>query len=112
MGFSTGKKLLVTKRNMRSGSGALSTWGTNLYGNKTVQRQDNSTTATKDRVRTEEMRNGKTEVQDFSRTIPGLFIFQGLNFLPVLNPITVYSYGFLFNCTTVGQASDSMTALT
>ena len=31
MGFSTGKKLLVTKRNMRSGSGALSTWGTNLF---------------------------------------------------------------------------------
>ena len=30
----------------------------------------------------------------------------------VLNPITVYSYGFLFNCTTVGQASDSMTVLT
>ena len=30
----------------------------------------------------------------------------------VLNPITVYSYGFLFNCTTVGQASDSMTTLT
>ena len=30
----------------------------------------------------------------------------------VLNPITVYSYGFLFNCTMVGQASDSMTALT
>ena len=30
----------------------------------------------------------------------------------VLNPITVYSYGLLFNCTTVGQASDSMTALT
>ena len=30
----------------------------------------------------------------------------------VLNPITVYSYGFLFNCTTVGHASDSMTALT
>ena len=30
----------------------------------------------------------------------------------VLNPITVYSYGFLFYCTTVGQASDSMTALT
>ena len=27
----TGKKLLVTKRNMRSGSGALSTWGTNLH---------------------------------------------------------------------------------
>ena len=30
----------------------------------------------------------------------------------VLNPITVYSFGFLFNCTTVGQASDSMTTLT
>ena len=30
----------------------------------------------------------------------------------VVNPITVYSYGFLFNCTTVGRASDSMTALT
>ena len=30
----------------------------------------------------------------------------------VLNPITVYNCGFLFNCTTVGQASDSMTALT
>ena len=30
----------------------------------------------------------------------------------VLNPITVYSYGFLFNCTMVGQASDSMVALT
>ena len=30
----------------------------------------------------------------------------------VLNPITVYSYGFLLNCTTVGQTSDSMTALT
>ena len=32
----------------------------------------------------------------------------------VLNPITVYiyKYGILFNCTTVGQASDSMTALT
>ena len=29
----------------------------------------------------------------------------------VLNPITVTSYGFLFNCTTVGQASDSMMAL-
>ena len=30
----------------------------------------------------------------------------------VLNPTTVSSYGFLFNCTTVGQASDSMMALT
>ena len=30
----------------------------------------------------------------------------------VLNPITVYNDGFLLNCTTVGQVSDSMTALT
>ena len=29
----------------------------------------------------------------------------------VVNHITVDSYGFLFNCTTVSQASDSMTAL-
>ena len=29
----------------------------------------------------------------------------------VLNPITIFSYGFLFNCTMVGQASDSMMAL-
>ena len=30
----------------------------------------------------------------------------------VVNPIAVYNYSFLFNCRTVGQASDSMTALT
>ena len=30
----------------------------------------------------------------------------------VVNPITVYSYGFLFNCMAVGRASDSMTVLT
>ena len=30
----------------------------------------------------------------------------------VLNPITVYSYGSLFNRSTVGQALDSMMALT
>ena len=29
----------------------------------------------------------------------------------VLKPIMVNSYGFPFNCTTVGQATDSMTAL-
>ena len=30
-------------------------------------------------------RNGKTEFQDFSRTIPGLFfILKGLNFFPIL----------------------------
>ena len=30
----------------------------------------------------------------------------------VLNTITVYSYGFLFNCIAVGQASDTITSLT
>ena len=30
----------------------------------------------------------------------------------VENQITVNGYGYLFNCTTVGQASDSMTTLT
>ena len=30
----------------------------------------------------------------------------------VVSPITVYSYGFLFKCTTMGHASDSTTALT
>ena len=30
----------------------------------------------------------------------------------VVNTIRVYSYGFLFNCTAVRQASDSMMALT
>ena len=28
-----------------------------------------------------------------------------------INPMTVDSYGFLFNCTTVSQALDSMTAM-
>ena len=30
----------------------------------------------------------------------------------IVNPITVYSYGFLFKCTRVGQASELTTALT
>ena len=30
----------------------------------------------------------------------------------VVNPLTVDNYGFLHNCTTVGQSSDLMTALT
>ena len=30
----------------------------------------------------------------------------------VVNPIRVYSYAFLLNCTTVGQASNAMMALT
>ena len=38
--------------------------------------------------------------------------YHGQSACLVVNPITVYSYGFLFNCTTVGRASDSMTALT
>ena len=31
--------------------------------------------------------------------------------MPGVNQIMVYSYGFLFNCTTVCQASDSLMAL-
>ena len=30
----------------------------------------------------------------------------------VVNGITLYSYGYLLNCTTVGQTSDSVAALT
>ena len=41
---------------------------------------------------------------------PSISLLQ--RFIHVWNRITVYSYGFLFSCTTVGQASDSMTALT
>ena len=29
----------------------------------------------------------------------------------VVNPLSVYTYGFLFNCTTVGHTSDFMMAL-
>ena len=39
-------------------------------------------------------------------------IYAGLVQILVVNPITVYSYGFLFNCMMLGQASDSMMALT
>ena len=47
----------------------------------------------------------------FKKTIKS-YITVGYNFdvmrhaCLVLYPITVYSYGFLFNCSTVGQASD------
>ena len=41
-----------------------------------------------------------------------IMVFPDHTHLLFLKPITVYSYGFLFNCSTVGQASDSMTALT
>ena len=62
---------------------------------------------------------GKPNFSDQFKKIVKRYIRVGYNFdimrqsaCLVLNPITVYSYGFLFNCTTVGQASDSMTALT
>ena len=62
---------------------------------------------------------GKTNFSDHFKKIVKRYIRVGYNLnimrqsaCLVLNPITVYSYGFLFNCTTVGQASDSMTALT
>ena len=62
---------------------------------------------------------GKPNFSDQFKKIVKRYIRVGYNLIImrqsaclVLNPITVYSYGFLFNCTTVGQASDSMTALT
>ena len=62
---------------------------------------------------------GKPNFSDKLKKIVKRYIRVGYNLdiMPqssclVLNPITVYSYGFLFNCTTVGQASDTMTALT
>ena len=69
---------------------------------------------------------GKPNFRDQFKKILKCYIKVGYNFdimrqsaylmpqsaCPVLNPITVYSYGFLFNCTMVGQASDSMTAVT
>ena len=65
----------------------------------------------------QEVRNLVNEFPDVSTDKPG-YIRVGYNLdimlqsaCLVLNPITVYSYGFLFKCTTVGQASDSMTAL-
>ena len=55
--------------------------------------------------------NSKKIVKRYIRVGYNLDILQQSACL-VLNPIMVYSYGFLFNCMTVGQASDSMTALT
>ena len=62
---------------------------------------------------------GKPNFSDHFKMIVKPFLKVGYNLgvmrqsaCLVSNPITVYSYGFLFNCTTVGQASDSMTALT
>ena len=62
---------------------------------------------------------GKPNFSDQFKKIIKLYIKVGYNLdvmrqsaCLVLNPITVYSYGFLLNCATMGQASDSMTALT
>ena len=62
---------------------------------------------------------GKPDLSDQFEKIAKRYIKVGYNLDAMrqsaclfLNPITVYSYDFLFNCTTVGQASDSMTALT
>ena len=62
---------------------------------------------------------GKSNFSDQFKKIVKRYIRVGYNLdimrqsaCLVLNPITVYNYGFLFNCTTVGQASDSMMALT
>ena len=58
---------------------------------------------------------GKSNFSDQFKKIVKRYIRVGYNLdimrqsaCLVLNPITIYSYGFLFNCTTVGQASDSM----
>ena len=63
--------------------------------------------------------DGKSYFSDQFKKIVKRYIRVGYNLIImpqsaclVLNPITVYSYGFHFNCTTVGQASDSMTAMT
>ena len=47
----------------------------------------------------------------FAQVTLGL-ILNRLSACLVVNLITVYTYGFLFNCTTVGQASDPMMTLT
>ena len=53
--------------------------------------QCNDKTTHRQHVKTGSYGNGKTEVQDFSRTNPGLFIFQGLNFFPILYNTTFKS---------------------
>ena len=57
--------------------------------------------------------DGKTSFSDQFKKIIKRFIKVGYNLdvmrqsaCLVLHPITVYSFGFLFNCTTVGQATD------
>ena len=62
---------------------------------------------------------GKPNFSDQFKKIVNRYIRVGYNLdvmrqsaCLVLNPITVYSYGFLSNCTTEGQALDAMMALT
>ena len=62
---------------------------------------------------------GKPNFSDQFKKIVKRYIMVGYNVdimrqsaCLVLDPITVYSHGVLFNCTTVGQASDSLTAHT
>ena len=59
---------------------------------------------------------GKPYFSDQFKKIVKRYIRVGYNFdimrqsaFQVLNPITVYSYGFLFKSTTVDQASDPLT---
>ena len=63
--------------------------------------------------------NGRPNFRDQFKKIIKRYIKVGYNLnvmrlsaCLVLNTIAVYSYGFLFNSTTVGQASDSMAAQT
>ena len=57
---------------------------------------------------------GKPNFSDQFKKIIKRYIKVGYNLdvirvcMPDFKPITVYSYGFLFNCTTLGQASNSM----
>ena len=62
---------------------------------------------------------GKPDFSDQLKKIVKRYIKVGYNLdvmrqstCLVVNPITVYRYGILFNCKTVAQASDSMAALT
>ena len=60
---------------------------------------------------------GKPNFSDQFKTIVKRYIRVGYNLdimrqSACLVPITVYSYGFLVNCTTVGQVSDYLTDLT
>ena len=62
---------------------------------------------------------GKPNFSDQFKKIIKRYIKVGYNLdvmrqscMPGFKPIHVYGYGFLFNCTTVAQASDSMMALT